>query len=219
METGSESSDYLWEEQALLNDSSELHLLDFSKLAVATDNFNGAGGFGPVYKGKLEDGQVIAVKQLSSFSGLGIEQFKNELLLISKGISSECWPIAFTGKRSYWFMSTWLTDTLLFNPKKSHQLPWPKHFYMMIHGIARGLLYLHRDSCLRVIHRDLKASNVLLDGDMNPKISEFRLARTFQVTQELANTHRIVGTFGYMSPEYAMGGLFSEKSDVCSFGV
>ncbi|KAG5614018.1 hypothetical protein H5410_013842 [Solanum commersonii] len=71
---GSESSDYLWEEQALLNDSSELHLLDFSKLAVATDNFNGAGGFGPVYKGKLEDGQVIAVKRLF---GQGIEEFKN----------------------------------------------------------------------------------------------------------------------------------------------
>ncbi|MCD7451018.1 hypothetical protein HAX54_009382 [Datura stramonium] len=96
---------------------------------------------------------------------------------------------------------------------QSHQLPWTKRFDL-IQGIARGLLYLHRDSCLRVIHRDLKASNVLLD-----EISDFGLARTFQVTQELVNTNRIVGTFGYMSPEYAMGGLFSEKSDVYSFGL
>ena len=81
----------------------------------------------------------------------------------------------------------------LLDPKRSHRLPWPKRLDM-IYGIARGLLYLHRDSCLRVIHRDLKASNILLDGDMNPKISDFGLARTFQVTQELANTHRIVGT-------------------------
>ncbi|XP_069152231.1 G-type lectin S-receptor-like serine/threonine-protein kinase SD1-29 isoform X2 [Solanum lycopersicum] len=226
---GSEATDYLWEEQALLKDSSELHLLDFSKLAVATDNFNeinkiGAGGFGPVYKGKLEDGQVIAVKRLSSFSGQGIEEFKNEVLLISKlqhrnlvRILAYC----VHGKEKllvYEYMANRSLDTLLFDPKRSHRLPWPKRLDM-IYGIARGLLYLHRDSCLRVIHRDLKASNILLDGDMNPKISDFGLARTFQVTQELANTHRIVGTFGYMSPEYAMGGLFSEKSDVYSFGV
>ncbi|PHU19160.1 Receptor-like serine/threonine-protein kinase SD1-6 [Capsicum chinense] len=103
-----------------------------------------------------------------------------------------------------------------FNKEPSASLA--KHFNM-IQGIARGLVYLHRDSCLRVIQRYLKAISVLLDDDMNPKISDFGLARTFQVTQELANTNRIVGTFGCMSPEYAMGGLFSEKSDVYSFGV
>ncbi|XP_049396451.1 G-type lectin S-receptor-like serine/threonine-protein kinase At1g61370 [Solanum stenotomum] len=223
------STDNLWEEQALPKDSSDLPLLDFAKLATATDNFSeinkiGAGGFGPVYKGKLEDGQVIAVKRLSSHSGQGIEEFKNEVLLISKlqhrnlvRVLAYC----VHGKEKllvYEYMANKSLDTLLFDSKKSHQLPWPKRFNM-IQGIARGLLYLHRDSCLRVIHRDLKASNILLDDDMNPKISDFGLARIFQVTQELANTNRIAGTFGYMSPEYAMGGLFSEKSDVYSFGV
>ncbi|XP_016554659.2 G-type lectin S-receptor-like serine/threonine-protein kinase At1g61370 [Capsicum annuum] len=223
------STDNFWDEQALPKDSSELPLLDFAKLATATDNFSeinkiGAGGFGPVYKGRLEDGQAIAVKRLSSHSGQGIQEFKNEVLLISKlqhrnlvRILAYC----VHGKEKllvYEYMSNGSLDTLLFDSKKSHQLPWPKRFNM-IQGIARGLVYLHRDSCLRVIHRDLKASNVLLDDDMNPKISDFGLARTFQVTQELANTKRIVGTFGYMSPEYAMGGLLSEKSDVYSFGV
>ncbi|XP_059282016.1 G-type lectin S-receptor-like serine/threonine-protein kinase SD1-29 isoform X2 [Lycium ferocissimum] len=223
------SSDNLWEEQVLLKDSSELPLLHFAKLTVATDNFSqinkiGEGGFGPVYKGKIENGQVIAVKRLSSLSGQGIEEFNNEVLQISKLQHRNLIRIlAYCLHRKekllvYEYMANRSLDTLLFDPRKSHQLPWSKCFDM-IHGIARGLLYLHHDSCLRVIHRDLKASNVLLDGDLNPKISDFGLARTFQVTQELANTHRIVGTFGYMSPEYAMGGLFSEKCDVYSFGV
>ncbi|GJV52318.1 G-type lectin S-receptor-like serine/threonine-protein kinase [Tanacetum coccineum] len=104
------------------------------------------------------------------------------------------------------------------DPKKRWQLDWPTRLNI-IQGIGRGLIYLHRDSCLRIIHRDLKCSNILLDEKMNPKISDFGLARNFQMTQELANTRRIVGTYGYMSPEYAMGGVISEKSDVFSYGV
>ncbi|KAG6793916.1 hypothetical protein POTOM_003142 [Populus tomentosa] len=89
----------------------------------------------------------------------------------------------------------------------------------IIGGIARGLLYLHQDSRLRVIHRDIKASNILLDNELNPKISDFGLARMFRGDETEANTHRVIGTYGYMSPEYASNGHFSVKTDVFSFGV
>ncbi|CAL5397125.1 unnamed protein product [Camellia sinensis] len=210
-------------------DTSELPIIDFDKILVATDNFNttnklGEGGFGPVYKGKLEDGHQVAVKRLSRHSGQGVEEFKNEIVLISKLQHRNLVRLlgcCIEGEEKllvYEYMINKSLDTFLFDATKRVKLDWAKCFHI-IQGIARGLLYLYRDSCLRVIHRDLKASNILLDNDMNPKISDFGLARTFRVTQELANTHRVMGTFGYMSPEYAMGGLFSEKSDVYSFGV
>ncbi|GFQ02849.1 cysteine-rich receptor-like protein kinase 7 [Phtheirospermum japonicum] len=103
-------------------------------------------------------------------------------------------------------------------PSGKEQLDWQKRFNI-IEGIAQGLLYLHKYSRLKIIHRDLKPSNILLDENMNPKISDFGLARIFKQDISEANTNRRVGTYGYMAPEYAMQGIFSVKSDVYSFGV
>ncbi|KAF8038664.1 hypothetical protein BT93_B1259 [Corymbia citriodora subsp. variegata] len=218
-----------WKDQLKQDDASECTLFSFSSLLLATNNFNaanklGQGGFGPVYKGMLNDGKEIAVKRLSSSSGQGMEEFKNEIVLISKLQHRNLVRLmgfCIEGEEKilvYEYLSNKSLDSFLFDSKRKAKLNWDTRF-RIIQGIASGLLYLHRDSYLRVIHRDLKASNILLDEKMNPKISDFGLARIFEGTQALLNTHKVVGTLGYMSPEYAMGGIFSEKSDVYSFGV
>ncbi|XP_026425739.1 G-type lectin S-receptor-like serine/threonine-protein kinase At1g11410 isoform X2 [Papaver somniferum] len=210
-------------------ESHELQMFSLASLTVATNDYCmenklGEGGFGPVYKGKLENGQQIAVKRLSKSSGQGIEEFKNEVVLISKLQHRNlvkllgCCVEGEENMLIYEFMPNKSLDAFLFDPRKKSCLDWDRRFDI-IGGIARGLLYLHRDSRLRVIHRDLKVSNILLDGDMIPKISDFGMARIFGGNQTIDNTNRVVGTFGYMSPEYVMGGTFSEKSDVFSFGV
>ncbi|WJX96652.1 non-specific serine/threonine protein kinase [Trifolium repens] len=208
----------------------ELPLYDFKKLETATNSFHignmlGKGGFGPVYKGIMEDGHEIAVKRLSKTSGQGIEEFMNEVLVISKlqhrNLVRLLGCCVEKGEQIlvYEFMPNKSLDAFLFDPLQKKILDWRKRS-SIIEGIARGILYLHRDSRLRIIHRDLKASNILLDGDMIPKISDFGLARIAKGGEDdEANTNRVVGTYGYMPPEYAMEGLFSEKSDVYSFGV
>lgn len=209
----------------------ELPLLELKQLAKATNDFQdtnklGRGGFGPVYKGRLEDGQEIAVKRLSTASGQGQEEFMNEVQLISKLQHRNlvrllgCCVDKAEKLLVYEYMPNGSLDSFLFDndPAKRKLLPWKKR-YNIILGICRGLLYLHRDSRLKIIHRDLKASNILLDENLNPRISDFGMARIFKGKQDQDDTIRVVGTYGYMSPEYAMGGKYSEKSDVFSFGV
>ncbi|KAL8128382.1 hypothetical protein AgCh_015100 [Apium graveolens] len=207
----------------------DLPLLDFVQIANATDNFSpsnklGEGGFGAVYKGVLEEGQEVAVKRLSKDSRQGVNEFMNEVSCIAKLQHRNLVRLIACcieeGERMliYEYMPNKGLDSFIFDKEKCKSFDWPKR-YNIINGIARGLLYLHQDSRLRIIHRDLKASNILLDYEMDPKISDFGLARIFGGSETQASTTRVVGTYGYMPPEYAIDGLFSTKSDVYSFGV
>ncbi|KAG6733742.1 hypothetical protein I3842_01G239500 [Carya illinoinensis] len=207
----------------------ELQIFSFENISDATDNFStanklGEGGFGPVYKGKLLDGQEIAIKRLSRSSGQGLVEFKNEAILIAKLQHTNLVRIlgfCIQGGEKiliYEYMPNKSLDFFLFDSSRKNLVNWKKRF-SIIEGIAQGLVYLHKYSRLKVIHRDLKASNILLDKEMNPKISDFGMARIFGLNGSEEKTNRVVGTLGYMSPEYAMKGIVSFKTDVFSFGV
>ncbi|KAG7541786.1 Serine-threonine/tyrosine-protein kinase catalytic domain [Arabidopsis thaliana x Arabidopsis arenosa] len=202
---------------------------DFKAIEAATDKFSqsnklGQGGFGEVYKGTFPSGVQVAVKRLSKTSGQGEREFENEVVVVAKLQHRNLVKLlgyCLEGEEKilvYEFVPNKSLDYFLFDSTMQSQLDWTRR-YKIIGGIARGILYLHQDSRLTIIHRDLKAGNILLDGDMNPKIADFGMARIFDMDQIEANTRRVVGTYGYMSPEYAMYGQFSMKSDVYSFGV
>ncbi|AQK80287.1 Putative DUF26-domain receptor-like protein kinase family protein [Zea mays] len=220
-----------WEMEAHL---SEFWVFDLHQILEATDNFSeenklGEGGFGPVYKGQLPEGVEIAVKRLASHSGQGFVEFKNEVQLIAKLQHRNlvrhlgCCSQEEEKILVYEYLPNKSLDLFIFADEDRRSLLDWNNRLAIIEGTAEGLLYLHKHSRLRVIHRDLKPSNILLDSEMNPKISDFGLAKIFSsndVSSEGGTTtRRVVGTYGYMAPEYASEGLFSVKSDVFSFGV
>ncbi|XP_062078310.1 cysteine-rich receptor-like protein kinase 4 [Humulus lupulus] len=211
------------------SDAQNLQVFSFSKIKVATNNFSndnklGEGGFGIVYKGILPRGQEIAVKRLSKTSTQGVEEFENEVTLTARLQHVNLTRVlGYCIQREekmliYEYMPNYSLDFYIFDPIKRHQLDWEKRVHI-IEGITQGLLYLQEYSNFTIIHRDLKSSNVLLDNDMNPKISDFGMAKLFRKDVLEANTDRIVGTYGYVPPEYVKKGTYSMKYDVYSFGV
>ncbi|KAK7313164.1 hypothetical protein VNO77_37639 [Canavalia gladiata] len=217
-------------------DTTDKYLLDLKtgyfslrQIRTATNNFDpankiGEGGFGPVYKGVLSDGDVIAVKQLSSKSKQGNREFVNEIGMISALQHPnlvKLYGCCIEGNQLllvYEYMENNSLARALFGQQEQKlHLDWPTRMKICV-GIARGLAYLHEESRLKIVHRDIKATNVLLDKDLTAKISDFGLAKL----DEEENTHistRIAGTVGYMAPEYAMRGYLTDKADVYSFGI
>ncbi|XP_055822866.1 G-type lectin S-receptor-like serine/threonine-protein kinase At1g11330 [Solanum dulcamara] len=210
-------------------DNSNLQDFSFDEMKEATNNFSfenklGEGGYGPVYEGKLRNGEKIAVKRLSETSSQGLEEFENEVILTAKLQHINLVKVVgFCIENEekmliYEYMPNKSLDYYIYNQERRFLLDWEKRV-QIIEGIIQGLLYLQEYSRLTIIHRDIKASNILLDLQMKPKISDFGMARMFKEDEVEANTSRIVGTMGYIPPEYAIEGRYSTKSDVFSFGV
>ncbi|KAL2473240.1 putative LRR receptor-like serine/threonine-protein kinase [Forsythia ovata] len=223
-----------YEDEEFLGMDAKPYMFSYVELRAATDDFNpvnklGEGGFGPVYRGTLEDGRVVAVKQLSVASHQGKSQFVAEIATISAVQHRnlvKLFGCCIEGDKRllvYEYLENKSldqeTESLCFDGagNRSLSLDWPTRFDICL-GVARGLAYLHEESRLRIVHRDVKASNILLDSDLNPKISDFGLAKLYDDKKTHIST-RVAGTIGYLAPEYAMRGHLTEKADVFSFGV
>ncbi|XVF27188.1 hypothetical protein REPUB_Repub14bG0085300 [Reevesia pubescens] len=215
------------DEEVLLGIGPRPNTFSYSELKAATEDFSpkkklGEGGFGPVYKGTLSDGRVVAVKQLSVASHQGKNQFVTEIATISAVQHRnlvKLYGCCIEGNRRllvYEYLENKSLDQALFGQNDLH-LDWPTRFNICL-STARGLAYLHEESRPRIVHRDVKASNILLDAELCPKISDFGLAKLYDDKKTHIST-RVAGTIGYLAPEYAMRGHLTEKADVFGFGV
>ncbi|XP_042403695.1 probable LRR receptor-like serine/threonine-protein kinase At1g56140 isoform X1 [Zingiber officinale] len=207
------------------------YTFSYAELRAATEDFNpanilGEGGFGPVFKanmqGTLSNGRKVAVKKLSATSYQGKAQFLTEIAVISAVQHRNlvklhgCCVDEENRILVYEYLENCSLDQIIFGKRDLH-LDWPKRFNILL-GVAKGLTYLHEESSVRIVHRDVKASNILLDADLNPKISDFGLAKLYDDKISHIST-RVAGTIGYLAPEYALRGHLTEKADVFAFGV
>ncbi|KAL6636837.1 hypothetical protein ACP70R_024409 [Stipagrostis hirtigluma subsp. patula] len=199
----------------------------YEELAAATGNFSpanllGQGGFGYVHKGVLPGGRTVAVKQLKSGGAQGEREFQAEVEIISRVhhrhlVSLVGYCIA--GARRVLVYEFVPNKTLEFHLHGKGQpvMEWATRLRIAL-GAARGLAYLHEDCHPRIIHRDIKSANILLDNNFEAMVADFGLAKLTSDTNTHVST-RVMGTFGYLAPEYASSGKLTEKSDVFSYGV
>ncbi|XP_073384992.1 uncharacterized protein [Physcomitrium patens] len=204
-------------------------LYSYGELQKATNDFHpttklGEGAFGAVYKGKLADGSVVAVKQLTTNAQQNMDDFLNEVVVLTTVKHRNLVKLkgcCLRGDRRllvYECVENYDLAETLFDHKGNQLITWPKRFNICL-GVAHGLQYLHEGVEPRIIHRDIKANNVLLDKNLEPKIADFGLALLFPNQETHITILQIAGTKGYLAPEYASLGQISEKVDVFSFGV
>ncbi|XP_042949936.1 cold-responsive protein kinase 1 isoform X2 [Carya illinoinensis] len=214
------------------DDVSGIHnvkLYPYKELRAATADFSqtnkiGEGGFGSVYKGRLKDGKIAAIKVLSAESKQGVKEFLTEINVISE-IEHEnlvklygcCVEENHRILVYNYLENNSLAQTLIGGSQSNMYFKWRTRTKICI-GIARGLAFLHEEVRPHIIHRDIKASNILLDKDLTPKISDFGLAKLIPPNMTHVST-RVAGTIGYLAPEYAIKGQLTRKADIYSFGV
>ncbi|OEL24406.1 Proline-rich receptor-like protein kinase PERK1 [Dichanthelium oligosanthes] len=198
----------------------------YDDLAAATDGFSeanllGQGGFGHVYRGTVA-GQEVAIKKLRAGSGQGEREFRAEVDIISRVHHKNLVSLVgycLYGEQRLLVYEYVPNKTLEFHLHGSGRptLDWPRRWKIAV-GSAKGLAYLHEDCHPKIIHRDIKAANILLDYNYEPKVADFGLAK-YQAAEVTAVSTRVMGTFGYLAPEYAATGKVNDRSDVFSFGV